>query len=74
MVVGFLASIIFVPQFFNYAPFWAVDFYPEEPLTISQILLFTTLAQASFPLMYVMSNMVGWVKQFIRNILNKIAE
>ncbi len=74
MVAGFLASIIFVPNFFNYAPFTTIDFYPEDPLTISQILLFTTLAQASFPLMYVMSNIVGWIKQIVRNVLNKIAE
>lgn len=74
MVTGFLASIIFLPNFFNYAPFVAVEFYPADPLTIPQILLFTTLAQMSFPLMYVMSNIVGWFKQFVKNALNKIAE
>jgi hypothetical protein len=74
MVGGFIASIIFLPNFFNYAPFYAVEFYPADPLTIPQILLFTTLAQMSFPLMYVMSNIVGWFKQFVKNALNKIAE
>ena len=74
MVGGFLASIIFLPNFFSFAPFVEVEFYPEDPLTIPQILLFTTLAQMSFPLMYVMSNIVGWFKQFVKNALNKIAE
>lgn len=72
MVAGFVASIIFIPSFFGYAPFYNMDFYPEAPLTVGQILLLTTLFQASFPMMYVMSNAVRWMKLGIGNLLNKL--
>jgi cation-transporting ATPase E len=44
------------------------------PLTVPQILLLIVLAQATFPLMYVLTNMYGWVKTFVKTIINKLAD
>lgn len=74
MVGIFLFLVLFTPHFFDFAPFWKQDFMFAQPLTISQILLLIVLAQATFPLMYVLTNMYGWIKTFIKTILNKLAD
>lgn len=74
MVSAFVMAIIFIPHFFSFAPFYIQDFYTVEPLTLAQILLLIVLAQATFPLMYVLSNLYGWIKGFIKLILNKLAD
>ncbi|MBN2268245.1 MAG: hypothetical protein JXC35_02350, partial [Acholeplasmataceae bacterium] len=74
MVTVFLLAITFIPYFFDFAPFYRQDIYQVTPLTVPQILLLVVLAQATFPLMYVLSNLYGWSKTFIRSILNKLAD
>ena len=74
MVVIFLFLVLFTPHFFDFAPFWRQDLMVAAPLTVSQILLLIVLAQATFPLMYVLTNMVRWLKTFIKAILNKLAD
>ena len=66
MVAAFIPAVIFIPHFFNFAPFYHQDFYTVEPLTVAQTLLLITLAQATFPLMYVLSNLYGWIKGLIK--------
>jgi cation-transporting P-type ATPase E len=74
MVIMFFLAIIFIPQFFNFAPFYNQRYYPMDPLTVPQVLLLIVLSQATFPMMYVLSNLYGWVKMFIRSIINKLAD
>lgn len=74
MIIAFVASIIFLPSFFNYAPFFNQEFYPVEPLTIPQILLLLTISQAAFPMMYILSNMTRWIKEVVASMINKISE
>ncbi len=74
MVSVFFLSITFIPYFFDFAPFYRQDIYQVTPLTVPQILLLVVLAQATFPLMYILSNLYGWTKIFIRSVLNKLAD
>ena len=74
MVISFLLAIIFIPHFFSFAPFYPQDLYTVSPLTIPQILLLVVLAQATFPMMYILSNLYHWTKQFVRSLLNKLAD
>lgn len=74
MVTAFFLSILFIPHFFSFSPFYPQDIYIETPLSIAQILLLITLAQATFPLMYITSNIYGWIKDFIKLIMRKLAD
>ena len=74
MVAAFFILVIFVPHFFDFAPFYTQDYNRFTPLTVPQILLLIVLAQATFPLMYVISNLYNWTKTFVRTILNKLAD
>ena len=74
MVTAFVLAIVFIPYFFDFAPFYHQDINPTTPLTMPQILLLIVLAQATYPLMYILSNSYGWIKTFIRTVLNKLAD
>jgi len=74
MIIAFVASIIFLPSFFNYAPFFNQEYYPVDPLTIPQILLLLSISQAAFPMMFILSNITRWVKELIASMINKISE
>ena len=71
---SFFLAILFIPHFFNFAPFYQQDIYTVPPLTIAQTLLLIALSQATFPLMYVLSNLYGWIKGFIKLVLSKLAD
>jgi cation-transporting P-type ATPase E len=70
MVSFFFIFIFFTPHFFGLAPFRVQRLNPMDPLTAPQILLLIVLAQASYPLMYILSNLYGWVKKFVKVILH----
>ena len=74
MIIAFVASIIFLPSFFNYAPFFTQEYYPVDPLTVPQILLLLSISQAAFPMMYILSNITRWIKEVIASMINKISE
>jgi cation-transporting ATPase E len=74
MVSIFLFLVLLTPHFFDFAPFFKQDIMFAAPLTVPQILLLIVLAQATFPLMYVLTNMYGWVKTFVKTIINKLAD
>ena len=74
MIIAFIASIIFLPSFFSYAPFFNQEFYPVDPLTIPQILLLLSISQAAFPMMYILSNVTRWTKEVVASMINKISE
>lgn len=72
MISAFFLAIIYIPSFFGYSPFYAQDYYPVEPFTVGQILLLTTLFQASFPMMHIMSNSSKWIKGLINKFLERL--
>ena len=74
MVTSFVLAIVFIPYFFDFSPFYSQDINPATPLTMPQILLLIVLAQATYPLMYILSNLYGWIKTFVRTVLNKLAD
>jgi cation-transporting ATPase E len=74
MIIAFVASITFLPSFFNYAPFFTQEYYPVDPLTVPQILLLLSISQAAFPMMYILSNITRWIKEGIALMINKISE
>lgn len=74
MIIAFVASITFLPSFFNYAPFFTQEYYPVDPLTVPQILLLLSISQAAFPMMYILSNITRWIKEVIALMINKISE
>lgn len=74
MVAAFLILVLFTPNFFDFNPFFTLDVTLLPPLSVPQILLLIVLAQATFPLIYVISNLYRWTKEFIRSVLNKLAD
>ena len=75
MVVIFIFGIFFMPNFFQFIPIVPSKFYDSTVvLGAPHILLLLVLAQATFPMMYVLSNLYNWIKQFIRTVINKIAD
>ncbi len=74
MMIASLVAFFLIP-IFDYVPFFVLgDNIPEETITLPQGLLLLVLAQATFPLMYVISHIYGWVKNGAAYIINKIAE
>lgn len=74
MVFLFILSVTFLPQFFNFAPFYTQRFYTEAPLSVPVIILLIALTQATFPMMYLISNLYSWIKVSIRSIINRLAD
>lgn len=74
MITLFFVAISFLPFWFDFAPFTSLEASALAPLSMPQILLLIVLAQAAFPLMYILSNLYGWIKTFVRTILNKLAD
>ena len=75
MVTVFIFGIFFMPNFFQFVPIVPSKFYDSTVvLSAPHILLLLVLAQATFPMMYVLSNLYQWIKAFVRNIINKIAD
>lgn len=69
MVLIFLVIIFLRPDFFELIPFMRLTIMKDtDPLTISQILLLIVLIQGTFPLLYIFSNIVKWVKKIINKI------
>jgi len=66
--------VLLAPNVFNFAPFWFRPDLPNlVPLTLPQILLLIVLMQASFPLMYIISNMYRWAKMATKKVVDQIS-
>lgn len=75
MVGAFLFGIFFMPNFFQFVPIVPSKFYDSSVvLEAPHILLLLVLAQATYWMMHVLSNLYGWIKLFVRTIINKIAD
>ncbi len=74
MVTLALVSYFLIPVF-DFIPFFYLDNSTATQLiTLPQGLLLLVLAQATLPMMYVVSHIYGWIKSGIGFIINKIAE
>src|SRR5690554_404642 len=70
MFAVLIASVFFRPDFVSLVPFTSLDILPGvTPLSIGQILLLIVLVQSTFPLLYVLDNIVGWVKKLLNKIV-----
>jgi cation-transporting P-type ATPase E len=74
MVTLFILAVTFIPFFFKFAPFYPQSYNAYDPLTLPQMLLMLVLAQATPPLMFVLSNVFKWIKTAVRAILNRLAD
>jgi len=75
MVLIFLGIILLRPDFFELVPFLRLSILPnQDPLTVSQILLLLVLIQATYPLLYIFSNLTKWIKQIINKITGLLTE
>ena len=75
MVILFLFGIFFMPNFFQFVPIIPSRYYDSTMiLDAPSILLLLVLAQATYPMMHVLSNLYGWIKLFIKTVINKIAD
>ncbi len=74
MLILTLVAFFLIPVF-DYVPFFRIgNTTPSEMITLPQGLLLLVLAQATFPLMYVISHIYGWIKSAVAYVINKIAE
>src|SRR5690554_6133357 len=70
MFAVLIALVFFRPDFVSLVPFTSLDILPGvTPLSIGQILLLIVLVQSTFPLLYVLDNIVGWVKKLLNKIV-----
>lgn len=75
MVSSFLLAILFVPYFFEFNPLYNMKVSGGgAPLTLPQILLLIVLTQATLPMMYILSNLYGWIKTAVQKILKTVAD
>lgn len=75
MASSVVLLVLFVPYAFEFSPLYEMRIMAGiKPLTTSQIILLVALGQASYTLMYIISNLYGWIKKTIRNVLNKVAD
>lgn len=76
MAGAFTATVSLIPYMLNLTPIIYFNYFGGTPnsLSIPQILLMVVLIQATYPLMYITSNIVRWVKDFIKVVINKVAD
>ena len=76
MAGAFVLTVFLLPYILDLTPIIYFDYFGGTPesLSVPQILLMIVLIQATYPLMYITSNIVRWVKEFIRVIINKVAD
>lgn len=74
MVSAFLFAIMVLPHELDFAPFFHRDIETFPPLALPHILLLLVLAQATYPLIYIISNIYTWIKATIRFIISKLAD
>ncbi|HHW79272.1 MAG TPA: HAD-IC family P-type ATPase [Acholeplasmataceae bacterium] len=73
MCIIFLIIVFIRPDFIGLSPFVSLEIMPGvEPLTAAQILLLIVLIQAAYPLMYILSNIIGWTKKVIQKIVKSL--
>lgn len=76
MAGAFALTVFLIPYMLNITPIIYLNYFGGTPnsLSVPQILLMLVLIQATYPLMFVTSNIVRWIKEFIRTVINKVAD
>jgi len=69
MLTLFLLSILFIPEFFGIAPLWKFGFFVEPTLKLNEIIFLIVLVQAAYPIIFIVSNIGGWIKKGINTVL-----
>ncbi|MDY0277222.1 MAG: HAD-IC family P-type ATPase [Acholeplasma sp.] len=62
MFMIFLVVTLARPDYFKLVPFSTTSLVEHAPLTPAQILLLIALIQGTYPLLYIASNFIGWMK------------
>lgn len=71
LVVGI---VVFLPEFFQFSPIFRFEKFKDlEPLDIPQILLLLTLTLATYKMIYIVSNLYGWIKKTFKYLLEKVS-
>jgi len=74
MVTVTLVAFFLIP-IFDFVPVFDIgNNVTGQKLDLSQILLLIVLAQATFPLMYIISHLYGWIKAGVNFVISKISE
>ena len=75
MCTLFVLAVLFIPNYLEFVPFFKLSIMPNSPiLDTGQILLILVLAQATYPMMYIVANIYGWITSFIKHLIKKITE
>ena len=69
MLTLFLLSALFIPEFFKIAPVWKFGYYSLPTLSSTELLFLVVLLQAGFPIIYIVSNIGGWIKKMVTTVL-----
>ncbi|MGI6781514.1 MAG: HAD-IC family P-type ATPase [Acholeplasmataceae bacterium] len=70
MLTLFLLSVLFIPEFFQIAPLWKFGFFTGPTLKLNELLFLIVLLQAAYPIIYVCSNISGWVKKIVNAVVS----
>jgi cation-transporting ATPase E len=77
MFIALLFCIFVVPYFFLFNPLYEMKLnsggWESTPLSIGQILLMLCIVEATFPLIYVVSNILPWIKNAFKWFIKKVA-
>jgi len=71
--------IIIVPQLLDIMPLFSIDSYYIEgaavpPFSFAQLLFLIVLLESTFPIMYIIANIIPWSRRVISYVLIKISE
>ncbi|HKL95513.1 MAG TPA: HAD-IC family P-type ATPase [Haploplasma sp.] len=70
MLFIFFIIVFLRPDFAQLVPFMRLNILPDtDPLTPPQILLLIVLIQSTIPLLYILTNIVSWIKTAINKIV-----
>ncbi|VEU80184.1 HAD-IC family P-type ATPase [Haploplasma axanthum] len=73
MFTGFAILVFARPDFFNLLPFSKLDILPGiDPLSVPQILLLIVLIQSTWPMLYILTNIVKWSKIVLKKTVKLI--
>ena len=70
MFAAFILSILFIPEFFGIAPIWKFGYHVEPTLKLNEILFLIVLIQAAYPIIFIVSNIGGWIKKGVNTVVN----
>ncbi|CCV64863.1 H+ transporting ATPase, P-type ATPase [Alteracholeplasma palmae J233] len=69
-----LAAIIFLPDLLQFSPVFRMARVKDlNPLDLPQLLLLLVLVLATYKMIYIVSNLYGWIKKFFKFIMNKVS-